>query len=203
MPRELVGAMITPTMSSPARKLPTFDELYRQIEQLPHHITGQILEPGVLVTMSRPGAAHEHSHSMIGDWLRSFDVHRRGVGWWIRREYEIRMLGDRLVVPDYAGWRVERVPKLPNDNPMTLVPDWCCEVLSPSTAKVDRMLKLPIYATAGVVWVWIVDPELRTVEVFESVDGRGARVAGAHDDERIALPPFGAEVVLAEWWLED
>jgi hypothetical protein len=32
-----------------------FDELYRQIEALPHGVTGQILEAGVLTTMSRPG----------------------------------------------------------------------------------------------------------------------------------------------------
>jgi Uma2 family endonuclease len=199
MRREEAGAMI-PAMSTPARKLPTFDDLYRQIEQLPEGVTGQILEPGVLSTMSRPGEAHERAHSILGYWLHAFDLRAGGAGWWIRRECELRLLGDRLVVPDYSGWRVDRVPELPNENPMTVVPDWCCAILSPGTAKVDRMLKLPIYATAGVGWVWLVDPDLRTVEVFESVGGRATRVAGARDDERIALPPFGAEVALAEWW---
>src|SRR5580698_9518763 len=111
------------TISSPARKLQTFAELYRQIAALPEGITGQILEPGQLVTMSRPGAAHADADTMLADWLRAFDVRRGGAGWWFRREYEIRLLGDRLVVPDFSGWRVERVPKLPDDNPMTLVPD--------------------------------------------------------------------------------
>jgi Uma2 family endonuclease len=188
------------TMSSPARKLPTFEELYRQIAALPEGITGQILEPGQLVTMSRPGAAHADADTMLADWLRAFDVRRGGAGWWFRREYEIRLLGDRLVVPDFSGWRVERVPKLPDDNPMTLVPDWCCEILSPSTAKVDRMLKLPIYAAAGVGWVWLVDPDLRTVEVFETMGGRATRVAGAHDEDRTALPPFEGEAPIAQWW---
>jgi len=189
-------------MSSPARKLPTFEELYKQIEALPEHVTGQILEAGVLVTMPRPGAAHERVDCMLSDVLRQFDVRTRGVGWWIRREYEVRMLGDRLVVPDYSGWRVDRVPKLPADNPMTLVPDWCCEILSPSTAKYDRTLKLPIYAKAGVGFVWLIDPDLRTFEVYESVDGRATLVASARDDERVAPPPFDVEVQLAEWWLE-
>ena len=83
---------------------------------------------------------------------------------------------------------------------MTLVPDWCCEILSPGTAKVDRMLKLPLYATAGVGWVWLVDPDLRTVEVFETVGGRATRVAGARDDDRSVLPPFDREAPVAEWW---
>jgi len=202
MPREDAGAMIR-TMSTPARKLPSFEDLYRQIEQLPNGVTGQILEPGVLVTMSRPGAAHEQVDLMLTDWLRAFDVRRRGTGWWFRREYEIRMLGDRLVVPDCSGWRVDRVPKLPVDNPMTLVPDWCCEILSPSTTKVDRMLKLPIYATAGAKWVWLVDPEVHTVEVFETIGGHATRVAGARDDDRVTLPPFDGEASLAEWWSQD
>ena len=49
------------TMSSAAKRAPTFDELYREIERLPQGITGQILVPGVLTTMSRPGAAHDHT----------------------------------------------------------------------------------------------------------------------------------------------
>lgn len=35
---------------------------------------------------------------------------------------------------DRAGWRLERYRE-PEDNPITLVPDWGCEVLSPTTAK--------------------------------------------------------------------
>ena len=195
--------MITTPMSTPARKLPTFDDLYGQIARLPQGVTGQILEPGVLVTMSRPGEVHELAQRMIGDWLRAFDVQRGGAGWWIRGEYELRLLGDRLLVPDVSGWRVERVAKLPRENPMTVAPDWGCEILSASTAKDDRMLKLPIFATAGVAWVWLVDPELRTVEVFETIDGRATRVAGARDDERATLPPFDTEVPVADWWLRD
>jgi len=62
------------------------------------------------------------------------------------------------------------------------------------------MLKLPIYATAGVGWVWLVDPAPRTVEVFETVGGRATRVAGARDDDRTTLPPFDAEAAVAPWW---
>jgi len=45
-------------------------------------------------------------------------------------------------VPDLAGWRVERVPDLPDENPLTVLPDWCCEILSPRTARDDKRLKL-------------------------------------------------------------
>lgn len=59
--------------------------------------------------------------------------------------------GPRLLVPDLSGWRVERVSELPDQNPLTIVPDWCCEVLSPgSTARTDRLKKLPRYLAARI-----------------------------------------------------
>ena len=189
--------------SSPPAPRPTFDELYARIRALPEHVTGEILEPGVLKTMGRPGIPHAHAQSLIDDWLRSFDVRRGGKGWWILREMEVRLPGDRLVVPDIAGWRVERVARLPDENPLTVIPDWCCEVLSPTTARADRVLKLPLYARAGVRWTWLIDTEGRFVEVYESVGERPVRVASATDEERIALPPFEGDAPVAGWWLRE
>lgn len=108
---------------------------------------------------------------------------------------------DRLAVPDLAGWRVERVPHMPRDNPLGLIPDWCCEVLSPGTARDDRGLKLPMYASCGVSHVWLIDPDERTIEVYEARDARPLMVATARDDERPVLAPFGAAVPLASFWL--
>jgi Uma2 family endonuclease len=106
-----------------------------------------------------------------------------------------------LVVPDLCGFRVERVPDLPEENPLTILPDWCCEILSPRTARDDRTLKLPLYARSGVAWCWIVDPMRRLVEVFETVDDRPALTATAKDDERVVLPPFDGEIAVESWWV--
>jgi Uma2 family endonuclease len=187
-------------MTGAVRRKPTFDELYREIEALPSGVTGQILEAGVLTTMSRPGIGHELALRGVDDALRGSDVRRGGKGWWILREMEIRFPGERLAVPDLVGFHIERMPELPRDNPMLVIPDFCCEVLSPATTRHDRMRKLPLYAESGVQWTWLVDPESRTVEVFEAVDGRLVRVAGAEDDAVVALPPFEGEARLAQWW---
>ncbi len=189
--------------SASARRRPGFDELYRQIVALPAGVTGQILEAGVLTTMSRPGVAHEWTLGGVDESLRDFSVRRAGRGWWILREMEIRFPGERLAVPDLAGWPVDRLPVLPRDNPMVILPAWCCEVLSPSTARDDRLLKLPLYAEAGVQWIWLVDPELRSVEVYGSVDGRATQLAVARDDEGVALQPFEAELEVGSWWMKD
>jgi len=79
-------------------------------------------------------------------------------------------------------------PELPDDNPLRIVPTWCAEVLSPSTAPDDRTLKLPLYASTGVAHVWLIDPVLRTIEVYESSDGRPTLVATARDGDVVRLP---------------
>jgi len=191
------------TMSSELRPRPTFEELYARIRALPESVTAQILEPGVLTTMGRPGVPHAHAQTLIDDWLRTRDVRRGGTGWWILREMEVRFPGDLLAVPDLAGWRVDRVAKLPNENPFTVLPDWCCEILSPSTTRADRVLKLPLYARAGVRWTWLVDPEARLVEVYESVGERPMRVASALDEEHLTLPPFEDEAPVASRWMPE
>lgn len=108
---------------------------------------------------------------------------------------------DRLAVPDLAGWRVERVADLPDENPLTLLPDWCCEILSPRTARDDRRLKLPLHAESGVPWSWLVDPTLRLVEVYQTVNGVPALVATALERESKVLPPFDVAISLEGFWL--
>jgi Uma2 family endonuclease len=188
-------------MGQPVATIPTFEELYEQIRALPEHITGEILEPGVLRTMSRPGKRHRRAAKLCAHSLSPFDVAVGGAGWWIEPEAEIRLPGDRLAVPDLCGFRVERVPELPDENPLTLLPDWCCEILSPRTARDDVTMKLPLYARSGVAWNWIVDPMRRLVEVFETIDGRPALTATAKDDESVMLPPFNGETAVSSWWL--
>ena len=64
------------------------------------------------------------------------------------------------------------MPRLPDTAWFELAPDWVCEILSPATARIDRVEKLPIYAAHGVQHAWLVDPDLRTLEVFEIRDGK-------------------------------
>lgn len=191
------------SMAQVAPRIPTFDELYAEIERLPGGVTGEIPEPGVLRTMARPGRGHGRAAKLCLRALGPFDGDVGGIGWWILVEAEIRFPGPRLLVPDLAGFRVERVPSCPRENPIETLPDWCCEILSPGTARVDRLEKLPRYAASGVGWIWLVDPELRSVEVFETVGGRPTLVATARDDDARALLPFEGELALEGWWVPD
>jgi hypothetical protein len=66
-------------------------------------------------------------------------------GWIILDRPELHLHGD-ILVPDLAGWRRERMPELPDAAAFELSPDWVCQILSPSTAAIDRAEKMPVYA---------------------------------------------------------
>lgn len=87
------------------------------------------------------------------------------------------------------------MPQLPHAPALELAPDWLCEVLSSSTSSIDRTIKLPIYAAAGVAHVWLVDAEAMTVEIFR-LDGDSYRfVATFAGDAAVRAEPFGAVIL--------
>jgi len=183
---------------STARKQASYEDLV----QLPSNVVGEILA-GELVVSPRPASPHAHAASVLGMDLGSpFQRGRGGPGgWWILDEPELH-LGPHVVVPDLAGWRRERLPEMPVDVPFfTLAPDWVCEVTAPSTAAVDRVRKMPIYAEAGVSFVWLVDPRERLLEAFKRDGARWLRIAAHSGDELARIEPFDAvELELAALW---
>jgi Uma2 family endonuclease len=134
----------------------------------------------------------------------AFDYDDGGPGaWWIAPEPGIELPGAPEVSLDLAGWRLATMPVLPGeDEPIRTVPDWVCEVLSPSNARYDRIKKLPFYARVGVRWCWLVDSRDQTLEVRELEQGAWVVRATASDEALIRLPPFEAiEIPLARLWI--
>lgn len=188
-----------------AARTPTFDELYKAVQALPEGVTGEILEPGVIRTMGRPGGPHRIGNWAIRRSLTDDDRWEGGRGWWFEQEAEVRLLSDRLAVPDISGWRVEDAiaapPPFAFENPICRLPDWCCEILSRSTVKVDRDIKLPLYAEAGIAWIWIVDPEARTAEIIRTTERRAELVETVEGDVKRAIPPFASIIDTSRWWV--
>jgi Uma2 family endonuclease len=54
-------------------------------------------------------------------------------------------------------------------------PDWLAEVLSPSTARHDRTIKIPVYERVGVREVWLIHPIDRTLSMYQLKAGRYGR----------------------------
>lgn len=135
---------------------------------------------------------------------RSFDDGEDGPGgWWITEEPELH-LGEDVLVPDLCGWRRETLPTIPDAAFIEVVPDWVCEVLSPSTRIVDLTSKRECYSAHGVGHLWMIDPETRILEVFELVDRAWSLCMTAKADDVVAAPPFDAiELDLSALWLPD
>lgn len=177
--------------------------LYERLLALPEHVTGEILN-GELYTLPRLSGRHGVAGRGLNFNLAGpFDFGRGGPGgWWIIQEPEVHFIRDlEVAVPDLAGWRRVRMPSVPEDHRFEVVPDWICEIVSPSTAKRDRAVKLPLYAKYGVGHAWLVDPAAQTLEAFELRENRWTLIAALKDDDRVAVPPFDAvEFGLADLW---
>lgn len=179
---------------------------YADLEAVPPHLVAEILY-GKLVTHPRPTGGHARSHTrLIGVLEPPFCEALGGPGGWeILTEPELHFDAE-VTVPELAGWRLERVPVPPAPNPLVvakirLVPDWVCEVLSPSTEKYDRGDKREIYADAGVKHLWLVDPRIELIEVFELASGRWSLVHTWTGDVVVRAPPFDAlDIRLGRIW---
>ena len=131
---------------------------YQDVLDAPPHRVAEVID-GVLYTNPRPAMPHALASSALEiDLGAAFQFGRGGPGgWWIVVEPELH-LGDDILVPDLAGWRRTRMPSYPETAYSTLAPDWVCEILSPSTRRLDLEAKRPVYAREGVRHLWLVDP---------------------------------------------
>ena len=154
---------------------------------------------GRLVYSALPGPRHGRIQgSFFGALGPRFD--RRGGdrerpgGWWFSLEVDLE-IGGIGCRPDVLGWRRDRFPRLPTPDARGVVvdvPDWICEVLSPSTANLDTGRKREAYHRAGVGHYWLADPERRSLTVLRRLAEGYVIAAVATPGERIRAEPFDA-----------
>lgn len=183
-----------------ARRPATYEDLLK----VPETMVAEILD-GELYATPRPASHANAASGVAGDVRGPFHREPGGLGgpggWWILFEPELH-LGPDVVVPDVAGWRREKMPVLPNVAAFMQAPDWACEVVSPTTAGMDRVRKMRIYARESVSHLWLVDPLAKTLEVYRLENGQWI-VASTHaGSEHVRVEPFAAvELEIARWWL--
>jgi Uma2 family endonuclease len=186
-------------------RVPPFDRpaTYDDLAKLPDHLVAEIVD-GELHASPRPAPRHAVAYARATRLLESaFHSGRTGPGgWWILAEPELHLEAD-VLVPDLAGWRRTRMPRVPETAYFPLAPDWACEILSPSTASLDRTQKLAIYAREGVGHAWLIDPIARTLEILR-LEADSWRIVVTHTGEAtVRAEPFDAiEFSLAEFWAD-
>jgi len=191
-------------MAQPATD--TVPSLYERLAGLPDTLVGEIID-GRLYSQPRPAGPHAVASSSLGADLHGLYQRGRGGpgGWWILDEPELHFVRDtEVLVPDIAGWRRERLPRIPRDHRFEVAPDWVCEVISPGTEQNDRIVKMPVYAKYNVAHLWLLDPLQRTLEVFELEEGRWTVIGLFRESDRVSVAPF-TEITLhlGDFWLDD
>jgi len=176
---------------------------YEDVLNAPENKVAEILD-GELFLSPRPAPRHSVISSELGMAIGN-PFHRGSGGpggWWILDEPELHF-AEQVVVPDLAGWRRERLPAMPEEAFFSLAPDWVCEVLSPSTGRIDRGRKLRIYAEASVAHAWLVNALERTLEVLRLREGAWTIVAVCSDSDTVRIEPFEAiELELGRLWVD-
>jgi len=185
-----------------APKLATYADLLAT----PEDVKAEILAGELVV---QPSAVFEHGYSQGGviDSLRGpFDRGRGGPGgWWIVVEIDVQFTAYDVVRPDLVGWRRERLPSPQGQRPITVVPDWICEVLSPRQGvRRDRVVKMELYARHGVPFYWLLDPVEGVLEAYALERGRWT-VIGTYDRGAVVrVAPFEAiELVVADLFMPE
>jgi Uma2 family endonuclease len=173
-------------MAEPAKRQAT----YADLEAVPPNLVAEIIH-GALVTHPRPAPGHGIAANVLSTKLtqrNQFDEGGPG-GWMFIPEPELH-LGPHVVVPDIAGWRRERLPELPKTAYIETAPDWICEILSDATERYDRNAKRGIYAGAGVPFLWLLDPRIKLLEVFQLMAGHWLLAANFAGDAEVRAVPF-------------
>jgi Uma2 family endonuclease len=165
---------------------------YEDVLAAPPNRVAELID-GVLSTQPRPAPRHASAAIGLGYELTGpYQRKRGGPGGWIFMAEPELHFGADVVVPDIAGWRVERMSAIPEKAYITLAPDWVCEIVSPSTERLDRGPKRRVYAEAGVAHLWLLDPIERFLEAFALAGGQWLPLGTIASGEDVRIAPFDA-----------
>lgn len=173
------------------RKLATYADLLA----LPDDVRAEVIAGEIV---SSPAALPRHSkvqgaaRRFLGGPFDDDDGRGGPGGWWIFVEVDVALREHDIVRPDLSGWRRERLPRPGTIRPIDVVPDWVCEILSPSTSARDRVTKRALYARCGVPHYWLIDPEARVLEALTLRDGVWVEVGVLDDSATASIAPFDA-----------
>lgn len=173
----------------PAKRLATIAEWLAIPEEHRRHE----LVAGVLV--EKEAASGRHGAAQVGIIQVLIPYNRRPGGrwpggWWFASETDVSFDDHNLFRPDVTGWRRERLAVLPTEVPITVVPDWICEILS-TNKRNDLITKKRVYHRHHVGHYWILDPIEETLAVHRWVEGGYLEVMIAERSERVRAEPFG------------
>jgi len=191
---DVIGALTSVTVqkeeTTEYRAEPTKRFTYQDYLELPEEpgYRFEILE-GVLIKEPSPNVIHQRVSRRLQRMLEDYFWEVDPESEIFNAPLDVTFHDITVVQPDVfyvSGKQKEIVKDTRIDGPPTLV----VEILSPSTARKDRLKKLRIYQKAEVQHYWLVNPEEKTLECFCLRDGAYALVAAGMDEDVVEHPSF-------------
>lgn len=183
--------MSTATAGQPNRPA-TLEDLLAMPEDDRYELVDGVLSPKEAARMS-----HGRAQTRIGRSLGPYDRSPGGPperpgGWWFASEVLIQFAESQIRRPDVAGWLRERMPEAPTEVPVTVLPDWICEIVSPTHASNDTIAKMNLYHRVQVPHYWLLDPRDESLTVYRWTKEGYLRVLGATRGACVRAAPFEA-----------
>jgi Uma2 family endonuclease len=156
---------------------------------------------GELLEVEVPSRIHEYIVVMLSYFLTAWSLPREA-GFAVASGYKVKITERSGVMPDLQFFR--RGSTSAKRTEQALVsghPDLAIEIVSPSSGKYDRVIKLGYYASIGLPEYWIIDPAARTLERLV-LDGERYRIDDAVCGDDVFRPASfpGLEIPLAKLW---
>jgi Uma2 family endonuclease len=186
-------------MSATAARKMTLPVTLADLLALPDEGHGYEIVDGELVEKETSGE-HGRAQTNLVTRLNSRFGRRPGGqwpgGWWFATEVLIAFpeVKDPLR-PDVVGWRRDKVPAFPTGTVLTTIPDWICEILSPSNFTNDTIKKKRTYHRAKVGHYWLIDPIQETLQVFRWETGGYLEILSAERTDQVRAEPFDGEMI--------
>lgn len=133
-----------------------------------------------------PSVSHQrivgNLYLILGNWTQSA---REGLVYLA--PLDVYLSEYDVVQPDLLFVSTKRLSII-EKNGLYGPPDLAIEILSPSTERLDKRAKLELYARVGVREMWLVDPDLGTVEVRRFPEDRGSPVQVLRAGDKLLSP---------------
>lgn len=145
----------------------TLDDIYA----LPEGQRAELID-GQMYMMSPPNTLHQRISYALARKISGYIDRKKGSCEVFLAPFAVFLNEDGLnhVEPDISV--ICDKSKL-NDKGCSGAPDWVVEIVSPSTGRNDYGIKLFKYRSAGVREYWIVNPSMRTVNVYDFENNTG------------------------------
>ncbi len=146
------------------------------------------IHEGELSVTPAPGTRHQEVKANLFVVLHRH-VKERGLGKLFDAPTDCIFAETTIVQPDIVFVDTGRLPII-SERGIEGIPALVVEVLSPSTAQMDRGSKAQLYARHAVPFYWIVDPRGQTIDAWTLVESAYRLAARLEGNEPKALPPF-------------